>query len=141
MVNAAPTHNAAHDPGAENLETTTSATPSRGNPVFERSLGELRSGRRLEKITSSIESFLLSQVSRLEKSLTQCQAAVEQNQVVQRIRSEFERQREAWELERQAEIRRLYEASEKLARGWKQLEEERQNWIADRPPGYAGKSK
>lgn len=107
--------------------------------VVERSLAELRSGRRLEKVAASIESFLLSQIARLEKSLAECEAAVGQNQVVQRILTDFERQKEAWERERQAEIKRLFEASEKLARGWKQLEDERQKWIADRPPGYAGK--
>lgn len=121
------------------------APPSSG-PVFnstalvERSLAELRSGRRLEKVAASIESFLLSQVARVEKSLAECEAAVGQNQVVQRILADFERQKEVWERERQAEIKRLFDASEKLARGWKQLEDERQKWIADRPPGYAGKS-
>jgi hypothetical protein len=80
----------------------------------------------------------LSQVTRLEKSLDQCKAAVDQNQVVQRILSDFERQKETWERDRQAELKRLFEASEKLARGWKQLEDERQNWLAERPPGHAG---
>ena len=141
MVNATADSNRVPRDDVHSTEPSAPAeTPPRGNPALEHSLAELRSGRRLDKVTYSVESFLLSQVTRLEKSLEQCKAAVDQNQIVQRILADHERHKEVWERERQAEIQRLFEASEKLARGWKQLEEERQNWIADRPPGLAGKS-
>ena len=103
--------------------------------MLDRSLVELRSGRRLEKITASIESFLLNQVARLNKSLDKCKQAVDQNEILQRIMADFERQKESWEKERQAEINRLIEAGDNLIQGWKQLEQERQAFLAVRGPG------
>ena len=107
-----------------------SATSPNSNQSLDRTLGELKSGRRLEKVIASIESFLFNQVTRIEESLAICQAAVKENEIVQRIILDHETQKEIWEKDRQAEIQRLFEASEKLARGWKQLEEEKQNWLA-----------
>jgi len=101
------------------------------HPV-DRSLVELRSGRRLEKATISIESFLLNHVARLNKALDHCQLAVDQNKILQRVMADFQRQKAQWEIERQTELRRLFEASEKLAAGWKNLEAERQNLMAER---------
>ena len=104
---------------------------------LDRSLAELSSGRRLEKITASIEGFLLNQVARLNKSLDKCKQAVDQDKIVQRIMSDFERQKQEWEKERQVEIKRLVEAGDNLIQGWKQLEQERQAFLAERGPGAA----
>lgn len=104
---------------------------------LDRSLTELSSGRRLEKITSSIEGFLLNQIARLNKSLDKCKQAVDQDKIVQRIMSDFERQKLVWEKERQTEIKRLVEAGDNLILGWKQLEQERQAFLSERGPGVA----
>ena len=95
---------------------------------FESSLGELRVGRRLQQVTSSIGSFLDSQLAKLEKALVQCKNAELQNEVLQRIIAEFEQQKIDWEQTRVAEEKRLFAAGEKLIEGWKQLEQERANW-------------
>ena len=97
---------------------------------LDRSLAELRTGRRLEQVAASIETFLLSQVARIEESLELCQTSVGQNQIVQRILADFEKQKVEWEEQRQSESRRLYEAGERLIRGWEQLETDRQEWLA-----------
>ena len=137
MANAPPTANTVESSAdaAPAIAVSPSEAIVSSAPQLDRSLGELRSARRLEKLTASIESFLLSQIGRIQKSLQQCKEAVDQNQVVQRILADFDRQKEAWELERHTEIQRLFAASEKLVQGWKQLEDERQAWLADRQPG------
>ena len=81
-------------------------------------LKEIRSGRRLDRVVSSISSFLNHQVDRLEKELDRCQKAVDNDQVVQRMLTAFEKEKQEWESARVAEIERLNEASEKLALGW-----------------------
>jgi hypothetical protein len=114
--------------------STDSARPTQGNSSpypLDRSLVELRSGRRLEKVIISVESFLLNHVARVKKSLDQCQLTVDQNRILQRVMADFQRQKAEWEIDRQAEIRRLFEASEKLAAGWRRLEAERQAWSAE----------
>jgi len=95
---------------------------------LDRTLTEIRSGRRLEKIVSTIESFLHSQVTRLDTALKECNRAVENDKIVQRILAEFELEKQAWEVNRQAEILRLSAAGEELIRGWEQLEDERRKW-------------
>lgn len=95
---------------------------------LDRTLTEFRSGRRLEKVVSSIESFLLSQVTRLDAALEECHRAVENDLIVQRILADFESEKQAWEVNRQAEIMRLSAAGEELIRGWEQLEQERRKW-------------
>ena len=99
---------------------------------LDRTLVEIRSGRRLEKIANSIESFLHSQVTRLETALQQCQQAEHNDKIVQNILAEFELEKETWEEQRQAEIRRLDIASEQLSLGWQQLEDERLSWLDER---------
>ena len=99
---------------------------------LDRTLVEIRSGRRLEKIANSIESFLHSQVTRLETALQQCQQAEHNDKIVQNILAEFELEKETWEEQRQAEIRRLDIASEQLSLGWQQLEDERRSWLDER---------
>ena len=92
---------------------------------LDRTLTEIRSGRRLEKIVASIESFLNSQVARLEKAIDECNQAVENDKIVQRILAEFEVEKAEWEESRQQEMLRLQAAGEELIKGWEQLEDER----------------
>jgi hypothetical protein len=92
---------------------------------LDRTLTEIRSGRRLEKIVKSIESFLHSQITRLEKAMAECNQSIENDRIVQRILAEFELEKAAWEESRQAEILRLQLAGEELIKGWEKLEEER----------------
>lgn len=109
------------------FDLTTGERPP-GGQSLERTLTEIRSGRRLEKIVSSIESFLLSQITRLDTALGECSRVVENDTIVQRILADFELQKKAWEVSRQAEILRLSAAGEELIRGWEQLEDERRKW-------------
>lgn len=99
---------------------------------LDRTLIEIRSGRRLEKIANSIESFLHNQVARLEEALRQCQQAENNDKVLRDILSNFELERKKWEEQRQAEIRRLDLASQQLSLGWQQLEDERRNFLDER---------
>ena len=46
--------------------------------------------------------------------------------------SEFDQQKQAWEQQRQQEVERLQVASQKLIDGWKQLEDEKREWLARR---------
>lgn len=104
-----------------------------GKPMtIDQSLTELRTGRRLEQVTTRIGSFLQSQIARIEESLAECEKSVNQNQIVQRIIADFEQQKADWESQRDAESKRLYEAGERLIAGWQQLEDERQKWMATR---------
>ena len=119
--------------------------PSQGETPELRSLDqkltEIRSGRRLEKISASVESFLNSQVSRLETVLDEIQRAEENDKIVQRILADFEEEKLAWEERRQAETLRLQKASEKLINGWQQLEDERRKWVDERGSHETGRLK
>jgi hypothetical protein len=99
---------------------------------LDRTLTEIRSGRRLEKIAASIQSFLESQFSRLESALIDVQSAEENDKILQRILADFEKEKRTWEEQRQAEILRLQNASEQLISGWQQLEDERRKWMDER---------
>ncbi len=92
---------------------------------FDSKLGELRLGRRLQKVTRSIENFLENQLARLESALNKCEIAEEQNSVLQRMMVDFEKQKRDWEAQRLEEEQRLFEAGEKLMQRWEQLEYEK----------------
>ena len=110
------------NPGEPKM-TTIGSVP---NPTsLDRTLTEIRSGRRLEKIVASIQSFLNSQVTRLDKAMAECNRSAENDRIVQRILTEFEVEKAAWEESRQAEILRLQAAGEDLIKGWQKLENER----------------
>lgn len=94
--------------------------------ALDQTLTEIRSGRRLERVVSSIESFLTSQVARLDKAIEECNAAVENDNIVKRILADFEKEKAAWDECRQREILRLQRAGEELIKGWEQLEIERE---------------
>ncbi len=92
---------------------------------LDRTLTEIRSGRRLEKVVASIEGFLNSQVARLDQAIAECNQSIENDRIVQKILADFEIEKAAWENSRQAEILRLQAAGEELIRGWEKLEDER----------------
>lgn len=98
----------------------------------DQTLTEIRSGRRLESIVASIESFLDGQIGRLELAINECQKAVENDKIVQRILADFELEKQAWEENRQAEIVRLQASGAKLINGWEKLENERRNFWEER---------
>lgn len=91
-----------------------------------------RGARRLDRIASSISSFLMNQVERLERELDRCQKAVDNEKIVQQLMADFELQKHEWEAIRQTEIERLNEAGDKLAAGWEKLEIERREWLENR---------
>ena len=101
-------------------------------PSLDRTLNEIRSGRRLEKIAASIECFLHSQIVRLDKAIDECNRSVENDKIVQRIFADFEIEKQTWEEKRQDEILRLSAAGDELIRGWEKLEAERQKWLEQR---------
>ena len=94
-------------------------------PTLDRTLLEVRSGRQLEKICSSVESFLCSQLTRLEDAVNQCQLAMENDRIVKQVLADFESNKRTWEEQRACEMERLNQASNRLAQGWVQLENER----------------
>ena len=101
---------------------------------LDRTLVEIRSSRRLEKIVASIEGFLSGQITRLDKSLDQIKLVADNDKILQRVLADFENEKKAWEDQRQAEMQRLQMAGDKLIDGWKQLESERRKWLdQDRP--------
>jgi hypothetical protein len=117
------------------LERPASAVASNGilkDNSLDRILVEIRSGRRLEKIANSIENYLHNQVARLEDALRQCRQAEQNEKVLQDILSNFELEKEKWKEQRNAEVRRLDLASQQLALGWQQLEDERRQWLDER---------
>jgi hypothetical protein len=99
---------------------------------LDRTLTEIRSGRRLESIVASIESFLDGQIGRLELAINECNKAVENDKIVQRILANFELEQRAWEENRQAEIVRLQASGAKLINGWEKLENERRKFWEER---------
>ncbi len=105
-----------------NLEATETRT-------LDRTLLAIRSGRDLEKVCASVESFLVSQLARLEDAINQCQMAKENDRIVKQVLGEFESKKRDWENQRAAEISRLTQASDRLAKGWAQLENERRQWL------------
>ncbi len=99
---------------------------------LDRTLTEIRSGRRLEKIVTSIENFLHNQILRLDKALDEFRLAQNNEKILQKILKDFETEKLQWDEARNSEILRLSDASEKLIEGWQQLEDERRNWLDER---------
>jgi hypothetical protein len=99
---------------------------------LDRTLTEIRSGRRLEKIVKSIENFLHSQISRIDKVLEECRLAEDNDKILQKILQDFEQEKLDWEETRHSESLRLVEASDKLIQGWQELEDERRRWLDQR---------
>lgn len=95
-------------------------------------LNEIRSGRRLEKIVGSIESFLNHQIEKLEQAVAECEAAAENDRIVKEILKRHEEEKKLWEEERQAETLRLSHAGEELIKAWDKLEDERRHWLDSR---------
>jgi len=94
-------------------------------------LSDIRAGRRLERITSSVQSFLEVQVSKVNAALEQCEAAVKNDRLVADRLADFEKEKRVWESARDTEIKRLSVASDELAKAWTQLETERRS-LADK---------
>jgi len=110
-------------------EVTTGHETTR-NIDIDQSLKAIQLGRRLQKITSSIEHFFHSQIDRLENTLAICQRDVDQSDAIRQMLASFAQQKQCWEAEREAEIARLDRACGQLIDGWKQLEDARRRWLA-----------
>lgn len=108
------------------------AIPRDEDLALDRTLSEIRSGRRLEKLVASIQGFLNGQVARLEKGLDECQEAVDNDRIMRTVLASFETQKRVWQEKCDAESKRLQLASEKLAEGWKELEDERRKLLDER---------
>ena len=111
------------------------------SPTLDRTLTEIRSGRRLEKIVKSIESFLHSQISRIDKAVEECRLAENNDKILQKMRKDFEQEKLEWQETRNSEGLRLNEASDMLIQGWKDLEDERRSWLDERDNGLAPTSR
>jgi hypothetical protein len=92
-------------------------------------LADIRSGRRLEKIVASIRNFLEIQVSRVEETIEQCEAAVENDIRIQERLAEFEKEKRAWDETRKLEIARLSAAGDELSKAWEKLESDRRQFL------------
>lgn len=111
--------------GLNNLTQDSVAGENSSPSSLDRTLTEIRSGRRLEKIVASIENFMYSQITRLDKAMAECNQAIENDRIVQKILADFELEKAAWEEKLQAETLRLQAAGEELIKGWEKLEDER----------------
>jgi hypothetical protein len=94
-------------------------------------LSDIRAGRRLERITSSVQNFLETQVAKIDEALEQCEAAVENDRLVRDRLAAFEKEKREWETARNAELKRLSVASDELAKAWEKLETDRRS-LADK---------
>ena len=92
-------------------------------------LTDIRSGRRLERVVDSIKHFLEAQVGKIEQTLAQCDAAVENDRLLQQRLAEFEKEKHEWNQMRMSEIERLSAAGDELAKAWGQLEVERRKFL------------
>ena len=99
---------------------------------LDQTLSEIRSGRRLEKLIASIQGFLNGQVARLEKALDECQAAVDNDQIMRTVLASFETEKRQWQEKCAAESNRLKAEGQKLTAGWKELEDERRKLLDER---------
>jgi hypothetical protein len=120
-----------------NIELPANETPGLSIPcdqdlALDRTLSEIRSGRRLEKLIASIQGFLNGQVARLEKALDECQAAVDNDRIMRTVLANFETEKKVWQERCDAEANRLKLVGEKLAEGWKELEDERRKLLDER---------
>lgn len=111
-------------------ESSSTMLPSSG--ARDKILNEIRSGRRLDKIVSSIENFLNNQVEKLEQAIEECEKSAGNDRIVQEILKRHEDEKRMWEEERQSETIRLSQAGEELIKAWGQLEEERRTWMENR---------
>jgi len=92
-------------------------------------LTDIRSGRRLERVVDSIKHFLEMQVGKIEETLAQCDAAVENERLLQQRLAEFEKEKHQWQQTRMSEIERLSSAGDELTKAWEQLEVERRKFL------------
>ena len=99
---------------------------------LDRTLSEIRSGRRLEKLIASIQGFLNGQVARLDKALDECQAAVDNDRIMRTVLASFETEKKQWQQKCEAESKRLKAEGQKLAEGWKELEDQRRKLLDER---------
>ena len=129
-----------HEPGSAPVDFPMYEVAAQ-SPSLDRTLTEIRSGRRLEKIVKSIENFLHSQISRIDKAVEECRLAENNDQILQKIRKDFEQEKLEWEETRNSESLRLIEASDKLIEGWKALEDERRSWLDERDSHLAATSR
>lgn len=100
--------------------------------TLDRTLAEIRSGRRLEKLIASIQGFLNGQIARLDKALDECQAVADNDRIMRTVLASFETEKKVWQQKCDAESKRLEAAGRRLADGWKQLEDERRKLLDER---------
>ena len=73
--------------------------------------------------------------------MEECRLAENNDQILQKIRKDFEQEKLEWEETRNSESLRLIEASDKLIEGWKALEDERRSWLDERDSHLAATSR
>jgi len=113
---------------------TTNPSPANVRPqakgvARDQLLSDIRSGRRLERIVESIRHFLEMQVSKVEDTLVQCEAAVENDRRLHQKMAEFQQEKHQWNETRKLEVQRLSAAGDELAKAWEQLEAERRKFV------------
>jgi hypothetical protein len=91
--------------------------------------------QRLRDITARIETFLLRQMERLERTLEQWPAAPSVgSESLQRMMEDFEYCKKTWEVERTRELERIQQDSARLADCWLKLEAEQRRALSERQP-------
>ena len=95
-------------------------------------LDTVRVVRKLQKISNSVESFLGNQMEQLLAAVQKFQTSDNQLEMLQKAVDDLSSQRANWEDMKAREMERLNLASEKLAEGWRQLEDARRKWLMEK---------
>ena len=92
---------------------------------LDTSLGELRAVRKLERVASSIRTFLAGQIEKIDEAIKAIDEVNRQQQTFRQEWETFEQKKRDWKKTQSIESDRLYEAGQKLIQAWEQLEAQR----------------
>lgn len=86
--------------------------------------------RRLRAIADRMEDFLLGQILRLETAMQAC--SLPEDSTHRGISGELQEERARWEAERQHELQRLQEETDRLTEAWERVEAEQRRLLGER---------
>lgn len=87
---------------------------------------------RLRAVTDRIDSFLTGQLQRLADAMYVYTQVKTEAETVRRLYADLESDRQQWQVQRDAELERLNDASDNLIEAWRQLDDAQRQWALDR---------
>lgn len=87
--------------------------------------------RRLRAVTVHIDSFLTGQLQRLSDAMRVYTQVKTEAETVRRLYADLEGERQQWQVQRDAELERLQQASENLIDSWEQLDAQQRQVLID----------